>query len=57
MEYGGMGGVMGLRYDAVKDFIKWAIPDGYSKDEVMKQYIPLVLSLGNYYASCLNQKQ
>jgi len=57
MEHSGMGGVVGLKYEALKDFVEWAIPHGYSKDKVMQEYIPLVLSLGNFYSSCINQNR
>jgi len=55
MEYGGMCGVIGLKYEALKDFVRWGTLDGYDKDTIAKEFVPLLLSLGRFYASCLNQ--
>ena len=54
-EYGGMGGVIGLQYSALKDFARWAVPEEHDEDDVLKQLIPLLISLGNYYASEVNR--
>ena len=50
----GFNGATGLKYEALKDFIKWACPDGYSKDHIQKEFIPLILSLGSFYCSQLS---
>ncbi len=46
---------MGLKYDALKDFVKWSIPEEFNHEEVMKKYVPLLLNLGRYYSSILNE--
>jgi len=56
LEYGAMGAT-GLKYDAVKDFIKWSTPEGYDKKEVLKAHIPFILNLGSYYVGELNRKK
>ena len=43
-EYGGMGGVLGKRYDAIKDFLKW------NKFNIEK-WTPIVVQMGNVWAN------
>lgn len=43
-EYGGMGGIVGKKYEAVKDFLKW-------NDFDVKVWTPIILNMGNVWAS------
>lgn len=54
----GFNGATGLKYEALKDFVKWASPDGYKPDYIAKEFVPLLLSLGSFYCSelSLNRK-
>lgn len=52
LEYG-MNGATGLKYEALKDFVKWNTPQGYSVEETQKEYVPLLLNLGRYYCNSL----
>lgn len=55
MEYGGMGGAIGIKYEAIKDFIRWSAPPDYDLDKIYSEYVPLINSLGSYYASLYNR--
>lgn len=57
MEYGGMGGAIGLKYEALKDFIRWSAPTDYDLDNIYAEYVPLINSLGGFYASILNRNK
>lgn len=48
-EYGGMGGMIGKKYEAVKDFLKW-------NDFKPKEWASIVLQMGQVWASEVNQK-
>lgn len=57
LEYGGIGGVTGLRYDALKDFLLLEDrPKGFTDKDVLKKYLKLLSNLGRYYAGLLNKK-
>ena len=56
-EYGGMGGMLGLKYEALKDFIEWHTPDGYDVKDVQKQFVPKMLVYGQMMASFINEKK
>ena len=56
MDYG-FNGVTGLKYEALKDFVKWNTPQGYSVDATQKEYVPLILNLGRYYCNSLTANQ
>jgi hypothetical protein len=43
-EYGGMGTVIGKKYEAIKDFLKWSKFD-------LKKWVPVVVSMGNIWAN------
>ena len=53
-----MNGATGLKYEALKDFVKSASPEGYKPDYIAKEFVPLLLSLGSFYCSelSLNRK-
>lgn len=53
----GMNGATGLKYEALKDFVRWACPDGYKKDHIEREFIPLILSLGSFYCNELNSNR
>jgi len=56
-EHGGMGGMIGLKYEALKDYVEWNTPDGYCHKQMQKMYIPTLLSYGQIYASFVNEKE
>jgi hypothetical protein len=43
-EYGGMGGIVGKKYEAIKDFLRW-------NDFDVKNWTPIVLQMGNIWAN------
>lgn len=53
-EFGAMGGVLGLKYEAMKDYVRWATPPQYDYEEVQKTYIPMLHTLGQVFASTIN---
>ncbi len=52
LEYG-FSGVVGLKYNAVKDYVKWYSKNGKKNQ---KEYVPILINLGQYYASEINKK-
>lgn len=56
-EHGGMGGIVGLKYEALKDFIRWNASDDFDIDTVYKNYVPTLLNLGSHYANALQSSQ
>lgn len=56
-EYGGMGSIVGLKYEALKDFVSWAVPDGYDEKDIQKAFLPKLISFGNTFASLLSEKK
>lgn len=56
LEYG-MNGATGLKYEALKDFVRWSSPCEYKKDHIEREFIPLILNLGSFYSSELNSNR
>jgi hypothetical protein len=50
------GAIVGLKYDAVKDFIRWSTPEGYDIESILQHHIQLILNLGQYYIGEMNRK-
>lgn len=48
-EYGGMGGAVGKKYDAVKDFLEWNEFD-------VKEWAPTILRMGNEWINATKDK-
>lgn len=51
------GGASGLKYEAVKDFLRWATPVGYDEEFILKNHVQLILNLGQYRVSEMNRKK
>jgi hypothetical protein len=51
-----MGGMTGLKYEALKDFIKWSTPSVYDYEEVQRLYVRKFVAFGNMFASAINDK-
>lgn len=56
-EHGSMGGMIGLQYEALKDFVTWGTPSGYSKRRVQEIFIPQILNYANIFASLINNNK
>lgn len=53
LEYG-FSGAIGLKYEAVKDYVKWETPRGYN---FQKRYVPVLVDLGNYYVNEMHKQK
>lgn len=53
LEYG-FNGAVGLKYEAIKDYVKWETPKGYNKQ---KEYVPILVNLGRYYANEISMQK
>ena len=55
-EYSGMGNMIGLQYNVLKDFVSWNTPEGYSKKDMQKRMMPVLLNYGSHLATLVNSK-
>jgi len=52
-----MAGAIGLRYDAIKDFIRWYSNDEEDLDEIYKEYMREFLHLGSFFVGELSSNR
>jgi hypothetical protein len=50
------GEVLQLKYEAVKDQLRWSTPEGFDADEMVKRYTTVVMSIGGSYLDAMRRK-
>lgn len=53
----GLNGVTGLKYEALKDFIKWNYNEECNLEEITKVHLPYLLELGKVLAREINDNR